>query len=192
MKKIVLDLPLLRELIEVQQLQQWRVAQILGVSRDTILRACRDHGLLTQRTGPRNGDKHPGWKGGVKMLSGYRYLYRPDHPNSTKQGFVAEHRLVMERTLGRLLERHEVVHHLNDDRVDNRPENLSLFPDNAEHLRQTIRGQVPKWSEEGKERMVQGGKKSASLRQSGAYVLQRSRTNGRYLPTRGKASRGAS
>lgn len=192
MRKIVLDMPLLRELIEVQKLQQWRVAEILGVSRDTVMRACREHRLDTQRTGPRSGDQHPGWKGGVKILAGYRYLYQPDHPNSTKQGFVAEHRLVMERKLGRLLERHEVVHHLNDIRADNRPENLALFRDNAEHLRTTIRGQVPRWTEEGKEKIAQGVRKSANLRRSEAYVQPRNRTNGRFEAKPGKASRPAS
>lgn len=57
----------------------------------------------------------------------YIKLYRPSHPFASKQGFVKEHRLVMEQMIGRYLERHETVHHKNGNRKDNRPENLELW-----------------------------------------------------------------
>lgn len=45
-----------------------------------------------------------------------------------------EHRLVMERKLGRKLRAGEVVHHINHNRADNREENLRLYDNPGIHV----------------------------------------------------------
>jgi uncharacterized protein (DUF1330 family) len=80
------------------------------------------------------GSKSPLWKGGRTKHNGYILIKKLDHPFADYLGYVREHRLVMEKHLGRYLTRDEVVHHINGIRNDNRLENLQLMKD-SEHRR---------------------------------------------------------
>lgn len=62
----------------------------------------------------------------------YTYAVVKNHPKATKHGYVYHHRIVIENHIGRQLEDHEVIHHLNGDRKDNRVDNLILMT-NSEH-----------------------------------------------------------
>jgi hypothetical protein len=160
-KTVELDAKL-RPLIEEQRLQQHAVAMLLGVSEDWVQRACKRLRLATQRTGPRAGAGHPEWRGGKTLLKGYVMVWNPDHPNATKHGYVAEHRLVAEQILGRLLTRREVVHHKDGNPRNNHPSNLQVFDSNADHLRHELSGRIPNWTESGKIRIAEGVKKAAA------------------------------
>lgn len=67
--------------------------------------------------------------------SGYWYLYFPEHPFSGKQGYIAEHRVVIEKSIGRYLTPQEAVHHIDNDRANNSLDNLQLFATHGEHTK---------------------------------------------------------
>ena len=81
------------------------------------------------------------WKGGKTTNRGYILILKPTHPNCNKMGYVFEHRLVMEKHLGRYLTPEEIVHHKGtkypiesiENIQDNRIENLRLFSGAGEH-----------------------------------------------------------
>ena len=83
------------------------------------------------------GNHPPRWNGGKreKRSDGYIQIQAKNHPSATKEGYVLEHRLVMERVLGRFLLESEVVHHIDGNRKNNSPENLMVFSSGADHLR---------------------------------------------------------
>ena len=81
------------------------------------------------------GANHPAWKRGYQIdRDGYQRTYSPDHPWPRKGGYVLEHVRVMEISIGRRIERGEVVHHIDHDRTNNSIENLLLLT-HSEHSR---------------------------------------------------------
>lgn len=84
-----------------------------------------------------------------KTVYGYIEVFMPDHPDA-KDKMIFEHRLVMEKMIGRRLEEHESVHHKNHVRDDNRPDNLELMT-KSDHMRMHMlerHGKGDRWAKE--------------------------------------------
>jgi hypothetical protein len=79
---------------------------------------------------PRYGLLHHNWNGGKMQLGGYTAVSCENHPHAYRDGYILEHRLVMENHLGRYLQEYETVHHKNGVKTDNRIENLELWSGN--------------------------------------------------------------
>lgn len=87
---------------------------------------------------------NPNWKGGkLVRKDGYILVYAPDnHPygitkqKGSRNKYILEHRLVMERHIGRYLLPEEVVHHIDENPSNNDISNLQLFATQADHISQ--------------------------------------------------------
>lgn len=72
-------------------------------------------------------------EGRWKTNTGHWLVYKPEHPFCNNNGYVYEHRLIIEDKLNRYLRPEEVIHHINGIPWDNRTENLHLISSKKEH-----------------------------------------------------------
>lgn len=81
------------------------------------------------------GEKAWNWRNGKrKHSSGYILILRHEHPFCDSHGYVYEHRLVIEKHLGRYLKSSEEIHHLGA-KDDNRSQMLMAFVTKGIHKR---------------------------------------------------------
>jgi len=133
------------------------IASRLGLSPRYVRKVQLRHALPRLGVGARFGQANQSWRGGRTIdRDGYATRSAPGHPYARilprkKTGRVLEHRLAMERKLGRFLLPAEIVDHIDGLRLHNAPENLRLFPSNAAHLSHTLAGRAPRLSPAGRE-----------------------------------------
>lgn len=116
-------------------IERW-IEVVGGIPRNLRCRKCADKlkGIRMKKEG-KLGDKSHTWRGGKHLDShGYVWIYllpgdffESMIPSVRYARCVAEHRLVMAKSLGRCLHTWEAVHHINGIKHDNRIENLQLL-----------------------------------------------------------------
>lgn len=67
------------------------------------------------------------YKRGWFIRSGYKFILQPDHPFANNLGYVREHRLIMEKIIGRYLKPEEIIHHRDKNKLNNDSENLEII-----------------------------------------------------------------
>lgn len=88
---------------------------------------------LSKALKERCGNRNCHWKGGKTKFGGYWWIYQPTHLKANKI-YVKQSVLIAEKYLKRPLIKTEIVHHINKDTFDDRPENLYVFSSEIEHL----------------------------------------------------------
>ena len=115
------------------------LAERYETSEETIRRLLIGAGIPRRPRGQPVG-KHLPSGGRTTDPDGYVLLKANGHPHANSNGYVREHRLVMDQELGRYLRPEEVVHHINGIKNDNRPENLQPYESNSAHKQDDMLG----------------------------------------------------
>lgn len=125
----------LRALLESKEYSIPEIADLLAVAVPTLERRMLILGLKSVRGRGSPMEKNYFWNGGRFVdVDGYVLVKCPGHPYAENRGYVREHRLVMEKKLGRFLEPTEVVHHKDRNPANNDPDNLEVYLNNSEHF----------------------------------------------------------
>lgn len=148
------------------------IARMIGTNKRHVKAFLLSQGIVPHHPYCPKGGGSYRWSGGRNIdKNGYVLLYAPDHPLPRRNGiYILEHRLVMEKHLGRYLTTREVVHHKNKNKEDNRIDNLELYSSNGDHLRQELAGKCPKWTPQGLEKLKEAVARSVKTRRERSRI----------------------
>ncbi len=131
-KKIEIPDDLLMDLYIDQKYSSDVISIILGISKPTVCRNLKRLGITRPLSGPNSRNRNFHIK---QYRNGYPVTFLPSHPRANFIGYVFDHILVMEKTIGRCPKKSEPIHHKDFDRNNCAEENLFLFSSNSEHLK---------------------------------------------------------
>jgi hypothetical protein len=102
------------------------IAEICKVDFKTIHYWVRTFKLPRQPVGDRAGERCKKWKGGITKVHGYKVVI-------INGNYFPEHRIIAATILKRGLRKGEVIHHIDINPLNNKPENLYVFPSQKLH-----------------------------------------------------------
>ena len=112
----------------IEELSLTQIASIVGVNFNCIRKWLIKVSIPRRNNGARIGQHNHHFKGRTVNSQGYILIYSPDHPHKDKRNYMREHILVAEQILDRLLFQDECIHHIDENKRNNHPSNLYLFP----------------------------------------------------------------
>ena len=107
-----------------------KVADYFGVSKKLILNYMKRFDIQRNQRKPKQEKpkkKDTFHKVYTISWNGYKMIYLPIHPHCDGKGYIREHILVMEKYLGRYLTEDEIVHHIDENKLNNDINNLKLM-----------------------------------------------------------------
>ena len=157
-----------------------QISSEVSLSRRYISRILQKLDLPRLREGARSGKNNHRFVSGRRIdPDGYVLITAPqDHPYARKRTnretkLIFEHRLVMEKVLGRYLLPTEIVDHIDGLTLHNSPENLRLFQSNGEHLAETITGRKKVMSAKGRQNLRTAHHLRANLEPVDTHKMRR-------------------
>lgn len=157
------------------------IAELVGLSPRYVRKVMKKFDLARLGEGAQPGSRNHQYVCGRRVdHDGYVLVTAPtDHPYARQWSgrntkVIYEHRLVMEKKLGRYLSPEEVVDHVDGLTLHNAPDNLRLFQSNGQHLAQTATG-PRKWSPEGVKNIGARTDRGIEIQQVDSYGQRKAR-----------------
>lgn len=145
-KRLLPNDDVLKDLYVIQRKSCKEICRMYGLksgSSTNLGRMLKRMGIEVRKDA---GEFHHNWKGG-KILKGDGYIgiWNPHHEKADSQGYVYEHTLIMEKSIGRKIANNEEIHHINLNKTDNRLDNLCLCThQDHQKIHRSIEKLIPK------------------------------------------------